>query len=219
MEVEALGHRRGSPQFLPACRRRREPQASGAMPARRLAGLCLQRSVQLGAIAHQARQVAAAAQLPDQPRRVPRGAVRQLQPLQQHDVAHAALGEMVGDAAADDPAADDDDARLGGQGRWVHAGPCKLNASGNQSDSRTEGNGTHSQLSFSAVVRRRAKRIVFYASRPFSKRLAVWSVYARDAARPEPSRGDSVHAATIVIPACILPENLVLMRRKTCGGT
>ena len=115
MKVEALGHRRGPLQFLPARRRRREPQASRAMPARRLPGFRLQRSVQLGAIAHQARQVAAAAQLPDQPGRMPRGAVRELQTFQQHDVAHAALGQMVGDAAADDPAADDDDAGLCGQ--------------------------------------------------------------------------------------------------------
>jgi hypothetical protein len=45
---------------------------------------------------------------------MPRRAVRELQPLEQRDVALAALGEVVRDAAADDAAADDDDAALCG---------------------------------------------------------------------------------------------------------
>ena len=85
------------------------------MPARRLPGFRLQRSIQLGAIAHQSRQIAAAAQLPDQPRRVPRRTVCELQAFQQHHVAHTALGQMVGDAATDDASADDDDAGFCGQ--------------------------------------------------------------------------------------------------------
>ncbi len=84
------------------------------MPARRLAGFRFQRSVQFGAVAHQTRQIAAAAQLPDQSRRVPRGAMGQLQALEQYDVAHAAFGQVVGNAATDDAAADDDDARRSG---------------------------------------------------------------------------------------------------------
>ena len=81
------------------------------MPTGRLAGFRFQRSIELGTIAHKPGQVGTAAQLANQPRGVPCGAVRELQPLEQHDVAHTALGQMVGDAAADDPAADDDDAR------------------------------------------------------------------------------------------------------------
>jgi hypothetical protein len=84
------------------------------VPAGGLPGLGLELAVQLGAVAHQARQVAAAAQLPDQARRMPGRAMRELQALEHDDVAHAALGQVVGDAAADDPATDDDDAAGGG---------------------------------------------------------------------------------------------------------
>ena len=84
------------------------------MPARGLARFGFELAVELGGVAHEARQVAAAAQLSDQSRGVPRRAVRQLQALQQHHVALAALGEVVGDAAADRAAADDDDAGGGG---------------------------------------------------------------------------------------------------------
>jgi len=41
--------------------------------------------------------------------------LRELQTFQQHDIAHTALGQMVGDAAPDDASADDDDAGLCGQ--------------------------------------------------------------------------------------------------------
>ncbi len=116
MEAEALGHRRRALEFLPARRRRGEAQAADAMPAGRLSGLRLELAVELGGVAHEAREIAAAAQLSDQSRRVPGGAVRQLQAFQQEHVALAALGEVIGDAAADDPAADDDDAAFSGQG-------------------------------------------------------------------------------------------------------
>ena len=57
------------------------------------------------------------------PYNMPRCAVRQLQPFEQHDIADAALGEVVGDAAADDAAADDDDPRRRGHGHAHRRAP------------------------------------------------------------------------------------------------
>src|SRR5438552_283933 len=110
METEAFGHRRRAFQFLPAGPRRREAQAPHTVPAGGLPGLGLELAVELGGVTHEPRQIAAAAQLADQAGSVPRRAVRELQPLEQHDIALAALGEVIGDAAADHAAADDDDA-------------------------------------------------------------------------------------------------------------
>jgi hypothetical protein len=81
-----------------------------------LARLRFELAVQLGAVAHQACQVAAAAQLADEARRMPGRTMRELQALQHDNVFHAALCQVVGDAAADDAATDDDDAGVGGQG-------------------------------------------------------------------------------------------------------
>ena len=84
------------------------------MPAGGLPGLCLELAVKFGAVVHDPRQVAAASKLPDESSRMPRCAVGQLQALKQHHVAYAALGQMVGNAAADDAAADNRDAAFGG---------------------------------------------------------------------------------------------------------
>jgi hypothetical protein len=51
----------------------------------------------------------------DLPRRVPGRAGGQLGLFQQHDVAPALMGEMIGEPAAHDAAADDDDARVVGK--------------------------------------------------------------------------------------------------------
>ena len=52
---------------------------------------------------------------------MPRGTVGELMLLEQHDVVLAHLGEPVGDAAAEDATADDDDAGAGGE-RITHRG-------------------------------------------------------------------------------------------------
>ena len=109
MKAEALGHCRRAFQLLPARGRRSKTQAAHAVPAGRLPRFGLQLAVKLGRIAHQARQVAAAAQLTDETGGMPCRAVSQLQTLEQDDVALPALDEVIGDAAADDAAADDDD--------------------------------------------------------------------------------------------------------------
>jgi hypothetical protein len=119
LKAEALRHRRRALELEPARGRRGEAQAPDTLPPRCLARFGFELAVQLRAVAHQAREIAAAAKLPDQSRRVPRRAVRELQALEQHDVANAALREVIRDAAADDAAADDDDPAF----RWhVHRG-------------------------------------------------------------------------------------------------
>ena len=57
------------------------------------------------------RQIVRRAQLSDETCRVPGRAAGELLPLEQHDVFPAELNEMIGDAAADDATADDDDLR------------------------------------------------------------------------------------------------------------
>src|SRR5258708_7144168 len=82
------------------------------MPTGVLSGLFFKLAVKLGGVTHEARQIAAAAQLADQSGGVPCRAVGELQPLEQHDIALTALGQVIGDAAADDTTAYDDDAAL-----------------------------------------------------------------------------------------------------------
>ena len=55
------------------------------------------------------------AQLADQPGRMPGRAAGELLALQQHHVGDAELGQVIGDRAADDAAADDDDIGAGGE--------------------------------------------------------------------------------------------------------
>src|SRR5689334_13455308 len=81
-----------------------------------MASLLFQRSVQLGAVLVDLRHGIGRAQAPDESRRVPGGAAGQLVLLQQQDVLPAQLGEVIGDAAADDTAADDNDFGLRGNG-------------------------------------------------------------------------------------------------------
>ena len=76
------------------------------------ARLLLQPDVKIGGILGQPRHVLACPQLPDQPRRMPGRAAGQPPALQQHDVAPAELGQMIGDRTAGDPAPDDDDTRV-----------------------------------------------------------------------------------------------------------
>ncbi len=92
--------------------------------------------VEIGRILGEPRHVLRAAQLPDQPRRVPGRAGGQLLALQQHDVGPAELGEVIGDRTAGDAAADDDGPRPGGNG-GAHAsspeGSCPLATSASRS--------------------------------------------------------------------------------------
>ena len=71
--------------------------------------LVLELLVERRAVLHERRAGLRRAELADQPGRMPRRPGRELALLEQHDVALAGLGQVIGDARADDPAADDDD--------------------------------------------------------------------------------------------------------------
>ena len=118
---EPLGHGGGPAKLGHPLGRPRHDEAADLLPPGRVAGLPLQPGVQLGAVLVDPRHAVAGAEPADQPGRVPGRAAGEPALLQQDDVVPAELGEVVGDATADDPAADDDDLRLAGR-RGVHAG-------------------------------------------------------------------------------------------------
>ena len=106
LKPEAFGHRRAAKQlFHPGGMGGHGHRASLAEPSG-LPGLLLQRRVERGGVLRQSRQVVGGAQLADQTRRMPGGATGQLLSFQQHHVGAASQGEVVGDAAAHNAAAD-----------------------------------------------------------------------------------------------------------------
>ena len=96
-------------QFLPPLRAGGYSQPADPVPAGRVAGDVLERLVGLHALAHELGEVGAAAQLADQPRRVPGAALGERLAFDQRDVGLAPTGQVMGDADADHAAADDDD--------------------------------------------------------------------------------------------------------------
>jgi hypothetical protein len=100
-------------ELLHALVRRRDAEAPDLAPAGVNARLLFQPPIQVGAVAHHLRQAGARAQLPDQPGGVERRAARQFVPLDDDHVFPAHKGEMVGNAASSNPAADDDDLCIG----------------------------------------------------------------------------------------------------------
>ena len=80
--------------------------------AGRLSRLALESLVQLRRVLRQTREVLRRAQLPDQARGMPGRAAGEPLALEQQHVAAAAFGEMIGNTAADDAAADDHVARV-----------------------------------------------------------------------------------------------------------
>ena len=106
LQPKALGHRRAAKQlFHPGGMGGHGHRASLA-EAGGLPGFLLQRGVERGGVLRQSRQVVRGAQLADQPRRMPGGATGQLLAFQQHHVGAASQGQVVGDAAAHNAAAD-----------------------------------------------------------------------------------------------------------------
>ena len=71
-------------------------QAAALLPAGREPRLFLERRVEVDAVAAHPRRVARRARLPDETRGVPRRAARELALLEQHDVLHAELREVIG---------------------------------------------------------------------------------------------------------------------------
>ena len=118
LEAEGPRHRGAALQLLEPLGVGGDREAAALQEAGRLAGLGLERRHR-GCVVYCASRVrfGGRAQLADEPGRVPGGAAGQPLALEQHDVAPAELGQVIGDRGADDAAADDDDARMGGQGR------------------------------------------------------------------------------------------------------
>ena len=89
-------------------------------PAGRLAGLLLQLRVERDGVADEIGETAGRAKRPHLGGGVPRGAGGQPVALEQDGVGDAGLGEVIEGRAAHDPAADDDDGGVGGQGGVGH---------------------------------------------------------------------------------------------------
>jgi hypothetical protein len=112
VDAEAFRHRRAALELGHALGRPRHADAAGPPEARGLAGLGLELFVEDGAVARETREIVAGAQLADEARGVPRRAARELPTLQHDHVAPAELGQVIRHAAADDPPADDHEARV-----------------------------------------------------------------------------------------------------------
>jgi hypothetical protein len=115
LETARAAHRGLAPQLGEPGGSAREADAAVLLEAGRLPGFRLEAEVKLRRVFREAREIRCRAQLADQPGSVPGGAAGQLFPLQQHHVAPAELGQMVGDRAADHSAADDHRLRVTGQ--------------------------------------------------------------------------------------------------------
>ncbi len=111
LQAEDPGHRCLSLQLLEAFRIGRDAHRAGLTESGGLTGLGLQGREQSAGVLGEAGQVVCRPQLPDQAGGVPRRTAGQLLALQQHDIGHASSSEVVRNAAADDPTADDDDSR------------------------------------------------------------------------------------------------------------
>src|SRR5438876_4942017 len=95
---------------LPICPR--DADAARAPESRGLSRLRFELLVEHGAVAREAGEVVAGAELADEARRMPRGAAGEVATLEEHDVAPPELRQVIRDAASDDPASDDDGARV-----------------------------------------------------------------------------------------------------------
>ena len=108
LDIEDPRHGGLAQQFLMPRLGQRDRDRSDLAHAGRHACLGLQLHVKIGGILRQPRHVGRAAQLADQPRRMPGGAAGQLLAFQQHDVGPACLRQMIGHRTAGNAAPDDD---------------------------------------------------------------------------------------------------------------
>ena len=107
-EPEHLRHGGVALELLHATGGGCERQRSTLAIARGLAGLRFQTAIQVARVAGELRHIDALPQLADETGGVPGGAAGQGFAFEQNDVAPAHFAKVVGDRAADDPAADDD---------------------------------------------------------------------------------------------------------------
>src|SRR5262249_20327415 len=80
-----------------------------------------QTAVELDRVLEELGDAGGAAELSDEARGVVRGSARQLAALEHHDVLPPELRQMVGGAAPNDAASDDDGSRMAGEGAHAHA--------------------------------------------------------------------------------------------------
>ena len=114
VDVEAEGARRPhlAPEEEPLVPARRDPEAPDLVPVLGRAGLGLEAPVEADRVLPHAHDRGRRVEVRHHPRGVPRRPARQLALVEEQDVGPPLPRQVVGDAAAGDAAADDDDPRL-----------------------------------------------------------------------------------------------------------
>ena len=123
LEIEHLGHGGVALELLEAALMGGDGDRAALFEAGRLAGLGLEIAIELGGVFGELSHAVRATQLADQPGGVPGGAAGKLAAFQQHRLGNAELGQVIGDRAADHPAADNDD--LGRARQVLRHGPAQ----------------------------------------------------------------------------------------------
>ena len=114
-QIEDLGHRGAALQLLKPFGIGRHRDRTALTVTGCLPGLGFQPAVELAGVLGELGHVDRRAQLANQPGRMPSRAAGQLLTFEQHDIVPPDLGQMIGDRAADHPAAYDDNAGLFGK--------------------------------------------------------------------------------------------------------
>jgi len=109
LDADTLGHGGAAKDLLPTLLVVRNGDRAGGAVAGGLAGFVLELLEQSGRVGGELGQRVRRLELTDQPGGVPCRATGERALLQHGDVGDAPTGQVVGDAAADDAATDDDD--------------------------------------------------------------------------------------------------------------
>ena len=112
LDAAGAAHGGGAQQLFLAVFRQRHGNRAELAHAGGDTRLFFQPAVEVGGVFRQPGHVGAGAQLADQAGRMPGGAAGELLAFEQQYVGPAELGQVIGDRAAGDAAADDDDAGL-----------------------------------------------------------------------------------------------------------
>src|SRR5262245_21424412 len=112
LHAEAVSDGRHALDFVEPVSGSRHRQAAATFETSRLPRLLLELCVQLCTVAIEFRQRCARTQLHHETGGVPGRAARERAALEQHNIGPAEFRQVIRDARADDPAADDHDARM-----------------------------------------------------------------------------------------------------------
>ena len=121
VEAEVLGHGGAAHQLLKAAIGQRDRDRAVLLEAGGLAGFLLEALEEAGGVLGEFGQVARGAELTDEAGGMPGGAGGELLALQQDHIGDALLGQVIGNRAADNAAADDHD--IGARGQGLGHGP------------------------------------------------------------------------------------------------